>query len=86
VKSNHLKHKKSELDSIMSETAKEEEFLTEKSAEYQTQIDTRLMAAYTRIRTSVRNGLAVVSIERGASGSFSRPPQSRLRLLPEKKL
>jgi hypothetical protein len=26
VKSNHLKHKKSELDSIMSETAKEEEF------------------------------------------------------------
>jgi peptidoglycan hydrolase CwlO-like protein len=36
VKSNHLKHKKSELDSIMSETAKEEEFLTEKSAEYQT--------------------------------------------------
>jgi hypothetical protein len=35
----------------MSETAKEEEFLTEKSAEYQTQIDTRLMAAYTRIRT-----------------------------------
>jgi hypothetical protein len=51
----------------MSETAKEEEFLTEKSAEYQTQID-RLMAAYTRIRTSVRNGLAVVSIERGASG------------------
>jgi hypothetical protein len=37
VKSNHLKHKKSELDAIMSETAKE--FLTEKSAEYQTQID-----------------------------------------------
>jgi predicted nucleic acid-binding Zn-ribbon protein len=64
VKSNHLKHKKSELDSIMSETAKEEEFLTEKSAEYQTQIHKRLMAAYTRIRTSVRNGLAVVSIER----------------------
>jgi hypothetical protein len=39
VKSNHLKHKKSELDAIMSETAKEEEFLTEKSAEYQTQIE-----------------------------------------------
>jgi hypothetical protein len=41
----------------MSETAKEEEFLTEKSAEYQNQIEPRLMAAYTR-RTSVRNGLA----------------------------
>jgi hypothetical protein len=68
----------------MSETAKEEEFLTEKSAD-QTQIDTRLMAAYTRIRTSVRNGLAVVSIERGASaGSFFTIPPRRLRLLPEK--
>jgi hypothetical protein len=55
----------------MSETAKEEEFLTEKSAEYQNLIEDRLMAAYTRIRTSVRNGLAV-SIERGASaGSYN---------------
>jgi predicted nucleic acid-binding Zn-ribbon protein len=70
----------------MSETAKEEEFLTEKSAEYQTQIDTRLMAAYTRIRTSVRN-LAVVSIERGASAGsfFTIPPQTQVEL-PEKKL
>jgi hypothetical protein len=37
------------------------------------------MAAYTRIRTSVRNGLAV--IERGASaGSFFTIPPQRLRL------
>jgi hypothetical protein len=70
----------------MSETAKEEEFLTEKSAEYQTQIDTRLMAAYTRIRTSVRNGLAVVSIEEAhLRDHFSRfLLKRRLRLLPEK--
>jgi hypothetical protein len=69
----------------MSETAKEEEFLTEKSAEYQTQIDTRLMAAYTRIRTSVRNGLAVVSIENASAGSFSRfLLKRRLRLLQKK--
>jgi predicted nucleic acid-binding Zn-ribbon protein len=88
VKSNHLKHKKSELDSIMSETAKEEEFLTEKSAEYQTQIDTRLMAAYTRIRTSVRNGLAVVSIERGASAGsfFTIPPQTQVEIASRKKI
>jgi hypothetical protein len=70
----------------MSETAKEEEFLTEKSAEYQTQIDTRLMAAYTRIRTSVRNGLAVVSIERGASAGsfFTIPPQTQVEIASEK--
>jgi hypothetical protein len=48
----------------MAETAKEEEFLTEKSAEYQNLIEDRLLAAYTRIRTSVRNGSSC-SIERG---------------------
>jgi predicted nucleic acid-binding Zn-ribbon protein len=52
IKSNHLKHKKVRIDAIMAETAKEEEFLTEKSAEYQNLIEDRL-AAYTRIRTSV---------------------------------
>lgn len=88
VKSNHLKHKKSELDAIMSETAKEEGFLTDKSAEYQAQIDTRLMAAYTRIRTSVRNGLAVVSIERGASAGsfFTIPPQTQVEIASRKKI
>lgn len=47
----------------MAETQKEEAFLTEKSAEYAAQIEERLLAAYNRIRSSVRNGLAVVSIE-----------------------
>jgi hypothetical protein len=42
------------------------------------------MAAYTRIRTSVRNGLAVVSIERASAGSFFTILKRRLRLLPEK--
>jgi hypothetical protein len=44
----------------MAET-KEEAFLSEKSIEYQNLIEDRLLA-YTRIRT-IRNGLAVVSIE-----------------------
>ena len=88
TKSNHLKHKKLELDAIMSETAKEEEFLTEKSAEYQNLIEERLLAAYTRIRTSVRNGLAVVSIERGASAGsfFTIPPQTQVEIASRKKI
>lgn len=87
-KSSHLEHKKSELDAIMSETAKEEAFLTEKSAEYQAQIEERLLAAYTRIRTSVRNGLAVVSIERGASAGsfFTIPPQTQVEIAARKKI
>jgi predicted nucleic acid-binding Zn-ribbon protein len=88
IKSNHLKHKKSELDDIMSETAKEETFLSEKSLEYQALIEDRLLAAYKRIRSSVRNGLAVVSIERGASAGsfFTIPPQTQVEIAARKKI
>ncbi|RYJ45659.1 zinc ribbon domain-containing protein [Flavobacterium beibuense] len=88
AKKSHLNHKKSELDAIMAETEKEENFLIEKSAEYQAQIEERLLAAYTRIRTSVRNGLAVVSIERGASAGsfFTIPPQTQMEIASRKKI
>jgi uncharacterized protein len=88
VKSNHLKHKKSELDAILSETAKEESFLLEKSAEFKNSIEPRLLAAYDRIRSSVRNGLAVVSIERGASAGsfFTIPPQTQVEIASRKKI
>ena len=87
-KTSHLKHKKAELNDIMSETQKEETFLLEKSAEYQGQIEERLLAAYKRIRSSVRNGLAVVSIERGASAGsfFTIPPQSQVEIAARKKI
>lgn len=87
-KKSHLNHKKSELDAIMAETEKEENFLIEKSAEYQAQIEERLLAAYTRIRSSVRNGLAVVSIERGASAGsfFTIPPQTQMEIASRKKI
>jgi predicted nucleic acid-binding Zn-ribbon protein len=87
-KSTHLKHKKAELNDIMSETQKEESFLIEKSAEYEGQIEERLLAAYKRIRSSVRNGLAVVSIERGASAGsfFTIPPQTQVEIASRKKI
>jgi uncharacterized protein len=88
IKSNHLKYKKSELEAIMSETEKEESFLYEKSLEYQKQIEDRLLKAYLRIRSSVRNGLAVVSIERGASAGsfFTIPPQTQVEIAARKKI
>ncbi len=87
-KSTHLKHKKAELSDIMSETQKEEKFLTQKSREYEALIEARLLAAYKRIRTSVRNGLAVVSIERGASAGsfFTIPPQTQVEIAGRKKI
>ena len=87
-KSTHLKHKKAELSDIMSETQKEESFLLEKSGEFEALIEERLLAAYKRIRSSVRNGLAVVSIERGASAGsfFTIPPQSQVEIAARKKI
>ena len=87
-KTSHLEHKKSELDAIMAETSKEENFLKEKSAEYEALIEPRLLAAYKRIRSSVRNGLAVVSIERGASAGsfFTIPPQTQVEIAARKKI
>lgn len=87
-KSTHLKHKKAELEDIMAETQKEEAFLLEKSAEYEEKIEDRLLNAYKRIRSSVRNGLAVVSIERGASAGsfFTIPPQTQVEIASRKKI
>jgi predicted nucleic acid-binding Zn-ribbon protein len=87
-KTTHLKHKKAELSDIMEETQKEEGFLSQKSGEYEAKIDERLLAAYKRIRSSVRNGLAVVSIERGASAGsfFTIPPQIQVEIASRKKI
>lgn len=84
----HLGFKRAELDGIMAETQKEEEALIAKSAELKSSIEPRLVAAYDRIRTNTLNGLAVVSIERGASAGsyFVIPPQRQLEIAMRKKI
>ena len=84
----HLKHKKNDLDAILAETEKEEKVLLDKSDEYKTKIEDRLAKAYSKIRSSVKNGLAVVPIERGASGGsyFTIPPQIQVEIAARKKI
>lgn len=84
----HLKAKKEELNTILKETQKEEDLLQKKSAEFETKIEERLVTAYKRIRGSVRNGLAIVPVERGASGGsyFTIPPQIQLEILSRNKI
>jgi hypothetical protein len=84
----HLKHKKSELNAILAETEKEEKALLKQSEIYEKQIEERLVKAYKRIRTNVKNGLAVVAIERGASGGsfFTIPPQVQVEIASRKKI
>jgi hypothetical protein len=78
----HLKHKKADLDAILAETEKEEKLLLAKSEDYKKNIEERLVKAYTKIRTNVKNGLAIVPIERGASGGsyFTIPPQVQMEI------
>lgn len=80
--------KKKELDEIVSETKKEEGILAELSAKVAESVDQRLLRAYNRIRTASKNGLAVVPVERGASGgSFIKiPPQRQLDIAARKKI
>lgn len=84
----HLKAKKGELDAILKETHKEEDLLQKKSSEFEKQIEERLISAYKKIRSSVKNGLAIVPVERGASGGsyFSIPPQVQLEIASRTKI
>jgi uncharacterized protein len=84
----HLAHKKNELDGILKETEKEENGLLKKSKKFQLKIDESLLISYKKIRSSVRNGLAVVAVERGASAGsfFTIPPQVQLDIASRKKL
>ena len=87
-RSKHLDSKKKELDTILKETHKEEDLLQQKSAEFEKDIEENLISSYKKIRSSVKNGLAIVSIERGASGGsyFSIPPQIQLEIASRNKI
>jgi predicted nucleic acid-binding Zn-ribbon protein len=84
----HLKFKKEELDGLIAETQKEEEYLVSKSEEFAAKIDERLLKSYQRIRENSANGLAVVGLERGApKGSFFMvPPQKQMEIAQRKKI
>ena len=84
----HLKHKKGELDEILAETEKEEQALISKSEQFEKNIEDRLIKAYKRIRRNVKNGLAVVPVERGASGGsyFTIPPQVIMEIAGRRKI
>lgn len=87
-KKKDLKAKKTELDEIVEETQKEEEDLLKASEKKSKEIEPRLLNAYKRVRSNMRNGLAVVPVERDACGGcFSKiPPQRQLDIRTHKKI
>ncbi len=84
----HLKSKTSELDEILKETEKEEKTLLKKSKEFEEKIEENLINSYKKIRSNVRNGLAIVPVERNASGGsyFTIPPQVQMEIASRQKI
>ena len=84
----NLVEKKKELETIIEETAAQEEKLQAEKEELQKKIDERMMVAYNRVRGAAKNHLAVVTIEREACGGcFNQiPPQRKLDIMQGKKI
>ena len=83
-----LEVKKAELDEIVTETRAEEERLREKARSIEVSIEPRLLAAFKRIRKRLRNGLAIVYVNREACGGCFNtiPPQRQFDVRSHKKI
>jgi predicted nucleic acid-binding Zn-ribbon protein len=89
IREGDLKAKREELATIVESTAKEEVKLEAVRKACAAKIDARTMSAYERIRSSVHNHLAVVSVYNGDScgGCFSMiTPQRLVDIASGKKL
>lgn len=81
-KKKDLETKKVELEKIISKTEKEENKLKKASDKAKKSIEERLLKSYNKISSSYRNGLGVVTVNRGSCGGcFNRiPPQQIIEI------
>lgn len=75
-----IEEKRKELDRVVEETKTEQDQYEDQRAEAAEAIDERYLRAYERLRTRVRDGRAVVPIERGAAAGFMIPPQRQVEV------
>ena len=75
-----IEEKRVELDRVVEETKTEQEQYESQRDEAAAAIDERYLRAYERLRTRVRDGRAVVPIERGAAAGFMIPPQRQVEV------
>ncbi len=75
-----IKEKGVELDRVVEETKAEQDQYETQREEAAGDIDERFLRAYERLRTRVRDGRAVVPIERGAAAGFMVPPQRQVEV------
>ncbi|MDA0875064.1 MAG: hypothetical protein O3C45_08400 [Bacteroidetes bacterium] len=75
-----LEQKKGELAEVMKDTKSEQAELEKLRNKAEKEVDERYVRAYNRLRSRVRDGRAVVPLERGAAAGFSVPPQRQLEI------
>lgn len=83
-----LEGKRKELETIVEETAKDEEVLLKERNALEAKLDERILIAYNKVRNSTKNRLAVVTVNRDACGGcFAKiPPQRQIDIASSKKI
>ena len=84
----HLKAKKGELNEILKKLKKKKIFWPKKATEYQGKIESHLFGSLPKNQKNVKNGMAIVAIEREASGGsyFTIPPQIQIEIASRQKI
>ena len=72
--------KRAQLDEVLGETQQEQAALEALRSEAETNVDRRYLRAYSRLRTRLRDGRAVVMLQRGAASGFAVPPQRQVEI------
>ncbi|HET6568069.1 MAG TPA: hypothetical protein VFG50_08890 [Rhodothermales bacterium] len=75
-----LEGKRTELDEVLQDTQQEQAELEEKRNNAAHAVDKRYLRAYERLRSRLRDGRAVVPLERGAAAGFAVPPQRQVEI------
>lgn len=87
-KKGELEKKKTELEEIIQKTEKKVGTLTRKIARLERGVDARLLTAFHALRNRFKDGLAVVTVTRGACGGCFNmvPPQMKIEISQKKEI
>ncbi len=75
-----LKSKQNDLKEVLDDTKQEQGALQSMRDEAAEEVDARYLRAYSRLRNRLRDGRAVVPLERGAAAGFAVPPQRQVEI------
>lgn len=75
-----LDAKRAELNEVLEDTKSEQAGLEDQRTNAEGAVDSRYLRAYKRLRHRLRDGRAVVPLERGAAAGFAVPPQRQVEI------